>query len=64
VSKSLGDEEVKYIQEDCLKWLQPVFVPKRISSVRNLPLNPNGKVDRNALKRIAEGVPAETKAAT
>ncbi|MCU0641450.1 MAG: amino acid adenylation domain-containing protein [Candidatus Margulisbacteria bacterium] len=54
IAKQLTETEKKKISEACQQALQAVFVPKAIYSLDTLPLNPSGKIDRQALKRLAE----------
>jgi acyl-coenzyme A synthetase/AMP-(fatty) acid ligase len=41
--------DAAHLKEELRKYLPNYFVPSQIRSVRELPKNANGKVDRNAL---------------
>jgi|CXWL01.1.fsa_nt_gi amino acid adenylation domain-containing protein len=54
VAKDLGLSESREIRAICSDLLPAAFVPHKIISVAALPLNASGKIDRPALKRLAE----------
>jgi acyl-CoA synthetase (AMP-forming)/AMP-acid ligase II len=46
--------EERQILADCKRYLAPYAVPARIVPIDEVPLNVNGKVDRNALVKMLE----------
>jgi amino acid adenylation domain-containing protein len=51
---SLASVDVPAVRTRLLQMLPAFAVPRRILAVPNLPLNPNGKVDRKALRAMME----------
>ena len=54
IVKNLTYEDIISIQKSCKSVLPAAFIPKSIHSLKELPLNSSGKVDRLALKEIAQ----------
>ena len=47
--------EEQYLLEECKKELPWYVIPERIIFVEEMPLNVNGKIDRNKLKQMLHG---------
>ncbi len=48
------DFDTQLIIDQCLKKIPQYMCPKRLISVNHLPLNANGKIDRNALLKLSQ----------
>ena len=53
---SLTEEDISYLKEELRKSLPVYMVPYHIEQLEKVPLNSNGKVDRKALKAMADTI--------
>lgn len=52
--KVLTKQEELYIRQDSVQYLEQLFFPKKIITIEEFPLAQSGKIDRKALREIAE----------
>jgi acyl-coenzyme A synthetase/AMP-(fatty) acid ligase len=50
----LSEAQQSFIQNDILATLDNVFFPKKFVTLKEFPYSPSGKLDRNALKKLAK----------
>lgn len=60
VTVELSKEQEAHIRKDSEKYLERIFFPKKILTIKSFPLAPSGKIDRKALSTIASELLAQT----
>lgn len=55
----LGDIDKKELRQNLKKHLPIFMIPNALRKLDDMPITPNGKIDRKALRNIMEGMPNE-----
>ena len=52
ITDTLSEQEEKQIRVEILKYIEKLFIPKKIISISKFPLTVSGKIDRKKLEEF------------
>jgi acyl-coenzyme A synthetase/AMP-(fatty) acid ligase len=55
--EEVGNTKIKEWKNYLASWLPEYFIPHNFNIVKELPITPNAKLDRNALLKISNSKP-------